>query len=509
MFIDIFMIVPSSTILSTIVWVILLMIALYISRNSVHNSILSFSEAVHNYFRLSARSVKLLRTILIVRNREVLLAQGRETSERIIEREFERIDETVNKDLSSYPALHRHLNEEITIIDESFKKSTVVPPAPPEWVSAVETIAKIPTSKGDSTVGNILQTIHKSLEKSCTSALVEYRKSSREHNRLLQKIMPQWRNVAKNLQQVDKSINSLLARSVTIDRLINDYENILKGSDKALRTLSSSSMTQFFIATFVLIIAAGGGFINFQLIARPMSEMVGGSNILMGFKTSNIAALVIILVEISLGLFLMESLRITRLFPIIGALNDNLRIKMAWITFAFLFLLASVEAGLAYMREILMQDSQATLALLSDTGGVEVVENSALWITTASQMGLGFILPFALTFVAIPLEAFIHSIRTIIGIFAVSLLRILEWLLRLIGNIFRSFGKIFVHLYDLLIFLPLSIEKLIVTRISPDKSTASVTTKTTKVNKSAPSSNVTKKVISKPSTSKSKVGTKT
>ena len=33
-----------------------------------------------------------------------------------------------------------------------------------------------------------------------------------------------------------------------------------------------------------------------------------------------------------MGLFLMESLRITRLFPVIGALPDKTRVRMIWIT---------------------------------------------------------------------------------------------------------------------------------------------------------------------------------
>ena len=48
-----------------------------------------------------------------------------------------------------------------------------------------------------------------------------------------------------------------------------------------------------------------------------------------------------------MGLFLMESLRITRLFPVIGALPDKMRVRMLWVTFSILVLLASVEAGLA------------------------------------------------------------------------------------------------------------------------------------------------------------------
>jgi len=260
---------------------------------------------------------------------------------------------------------------------------------------------------------------------------------------------------------VDKNVNSLLDRSKVIDRHMDNYENILKKTDRAERELSSSSMTQFFIAAFVLMIAVGGAIINFNLIARPMSEMVGGTARLMGFQTSNIAALVIILVEVAMGLFLMESMRITRLFPVIGALNDKLRVKMIWISLTILTILASVEAGLAFMREIMMQDAAATRAALRGGEITEISQGSFLWITTAAQMGMGFILPFALTFVAIPLESFVHSFRTVIGVVTVGAMRAIAWFLRLIGDISKFTSNTFVHTYDLIIFLPLWIEKVV------------------------------------------------
>ena len=77
--------------------------------------------------------------------------------------------------------------------------------------------------------------------------------------------------------------------------------------------------------------------------------------------------------------------------------------------------MASIEAGLAYMREVLLQDELATSALLRGDDGSAAV-NEHLWITTAAQMGMGFILPFALVFVAIPLETFVHSLRTVLGL---------------------------------------------------------------------------------------------
>jgi hypothetical protein len=289
-------------------------------------------------------------------------------------------------------------------------------------------------------------------------------------------MMPHWRSVKRVLGEVDRNISSILERATKIGRYMNDYEEILKGSDRATRILSSSAMSQFFVSAFVLAIAVGGAMVNFTLIARPMAEMVGGQNFIGGFKVSEISAIVIILVEISMGLFLMESLRITRLFPVIGALNDKLRVRMIWITFGFLFILASVEAGLAFMREILMEDELATSAMLRGDATTVIATADFAWITTAAQMGMGFILPFALVFVAIPLETFVHSTRTVVGTLAVMLLRAVAFTLRLAGNIVRYSGKIVVNFYDLIIFGPLWLENTITKKMSTvEKKTISTT----------------------------------
>ncbi|HEB86401.1 MAG TPA: hypothetical protein ENI68_05215 [Gammaproteobacteria bacterium] len=453
---DVFMLFQSP-VMSGFAWFFILTTVFYIARIHAHQAIYAFTRVIHNAMRLTAQSVRQAERRMMNRNTEVLLTQGREATEHIIEREFERINDTVQKDLSEYPALHRLLSEKITQINEDYQESTDVPPAPPGWVKAVEAVAKIPGSKADTMVGHVLGDIHQSMIKANARATEEYRKTSHKRHQLLSNMMPHWRKVSRTLAQVDKNINSLLLRSVSIDRHMEEYENIQAGSERAVQHLSSSSLTQFFISAFVLAIAVGGAMINFNLIARPMSEMVGGTSQIMGFHTSEIAALVIILVEIAMGLFLMESLRITRLFPLIGALNDKLRVKMIWITFGILLTLACVESGLAYMRELLMQDAAATRALLRGDG-VEVIKSSYLWITTAAQMGMGFILPFALTFIAIPLESFIHSLRTVMGIVVVALLRSLNWLLRLAGNIARFSGAMLVNFYDLFIFAPLWIE---------------------------------------------------
>ena len=364
----------------------------------------------------------------------------------------------MRKDLANYSALHRSLDESISRIEDDHQESVNVPPDPPGWVKAVEAIAKIDEREGRFGVGNILNDIHKSLVRAHKEAMIAYQSTSAKRHALLRKMRPEWRQIQESLAKVGKNVDSLLARSVTIDRLMQEYEDIVRGHDRAVSVLSSSSLVNFFVSAFVLAIAIGGAAINFSLIARPMAEMVGGTSVIGGFRTADIAALVIILVEISMGLFLMESLRITRLFPVIGALPDKLRVRMAWITFTILLLLASVEAGLAYMREVLLHDSLATSALLRGDIAATAT-NQYLWITTAAQMGMGFILPFALTFVAIPLETFVHSLRTVVGLIGIGMLRFTALALRVLGNVSLYLGVLFEQLYDLPLFVPLWLEQ--------------------------------------------------
>jgi len=441
-------------VLSALLWIVLVVATLYFARPTAHKLILVAGSSLHKMFRVASVSVTGAEKKLADRNREVLLAAGREAKERIVEREFDRINETVRKDLANYSALHRSLSESIGRIEQDHKDAVDVPPDPPGWVNAVKAVANIDSREGRVGIGNVLSDIHKSLVKAHKEAMVMYREASSKRHELLRKMRPEWRQIEQTLNKVGKNVDSLIGRSVTIDRHMQEYEDIVKGEDRAVSVLSSSSLVYFFVSLGVLLIALGGATINFSLIARPMAEMVGGTSLIGGFKTADIAALVIILVEISMGLFLMESLRITRLFPVIGALPDKTRVRMIYITFTMLFLLASVEAGLAYMREVLLHDELATSALLRGDGDVAVTGNF-MWITTAAQMGMGFILPFALTFVAIPLETFVHSLRTVIGLLAIGILRFMSLALRLAGSAFRYLGVLLTQLYDLPLFIPL------------------------------------------------------
>jgi hypothetical protein len=435
-------------VLSVLLWMILAMVVMYLARSQVHQAIRAVSRVLANAMRLAAYAVHMGEQRLDRRNKEVLLAEGAEQVEREVEREFYRIEAVIQRDLQGYPTLHRNMSDLITRIDEDYRQSTETPPSPPAWIDAVETVTKLPDS-GDKMVAGILSEVHKTVNRQHKQTMAEFRKQSSARQGLLKKMAPFWRKLSHTVEDVGKTITGLHERAALIDRKMADYEAILANSDRMERRLSSSSMTQFFIAGLVLLIAIGGAVINFNLIALPMSEMVGGGSYIGPFKTSNVAAMVIILVEVVMGLFLMESLRITRLFPIIGMLDDKMRRRMIWISFAILLTLASIESALAFMRDRIAADIEALRQTLA---GVEAVQGRQSWIPMVGQMVLGFVLPFALTFVAIPLESFIHSARTVLGVFVAGVLRVVAVILRLIGNIALYLGNVVISFYDLLIF---------------------------------------------------------
>src|SRR5690348_6104133 len=451
---------PGNVALSVLTLAVLAMAVLYAARKPMHELIRSVGHALGGPLRMAGHWLSRTADDIHYRNRAVLLAHGRKEVGQRIEREFERLGALVTRDLQGYPTLQRKLLDEITRIEEDYKKCGEVPPPPPDWTEAVKAVAGI-KSAGSELVLKVLEEIKRSVAGIHDKAISEYRKAYESRHRILEGFMPFWRSVDKNLAQVEKTLAGLQASVTTVDGHMAKYEAINAGTDKAEHALTVSAFTQFAISAFVVAIAAGGAFINFKLIALPRSEMVGAGDYIAGaLRTSEVAALVIIFVEASMGLFLLEAMRITHLFPRIANLNDRLRRRMLWIALTLLVTLAGVEAALALMRDMLIAAKQA---LLQSLAAVQAAPTEG-WvgrIPTAGQMLLGFMLPFALAFIAVPLESLIHSSRTVGGVLLLALVRATALALRLVGQAVRHASRVLIRLYDVTIVLPLLVEHLV------------------------------------------------
>ncbi|TMH63119.1 MAG: hypothetical protein E6H57_17625 [Betaproteobacteria bacterium] len=451
---------PDNVPLSMLALVVVGMAFMYAARRPMHDLFRALGHMVGAPLRMAGRWLAAAAAEMNQRNKAVLLAHGRQEVGQRVEREFERLGAIVTRDLQGYPTLQRKLLDEITRIEEDYKKCGEVPPPPPDWTDAVAAVANV-KSAGNELVLRVLEEIKRSVTGIHDKAIGEYRKAYETRHRILGSFMPFWRSVDKNLAQVEKNLASLQSSVTTVDAHMAKYEQINAGTDKAQHALTVSAFTQFAIALLVMAVAAGGAFINFKLIALPMSEMVGaGDYITSALRTSEVAALVIIFVEASMGLFLLEAMRVTHLFPRIASLNEVLRRRMLWIAFALLVTLAGVEAALALMRDMLIADKQALLQSLS-TVQAGPTEGWVGRIPTAGQMLLGFILPFALAFIAIPLESLIHSARTVGGVLLTVLVRALALVLRVAGQAVRQASRVLIRLYDVAIVLPLLAERLV------------------------------------------------
>ncbi|MEQ9561617.1 MAG: hypothetical protein RLN69_03790, partial [Woeseiaceae bacterium] len=191
-------------VVSALLWIVLVVTALYVARPAAHKFILASGNSLHKLLRIAAQSVAKAESSLCERNREVLLATGREAKERIIEREFDRINETVRKDLASFSALHRNLSESIDRIESDHNEAVDVPPDPPGWVKAVQAVAAMDSKDSRVEVGGVLSDIHKSLVKAHKEAMQAYHEASGKRHALLRKMRPEWREIQQTLGKVGK-----------------------------------------------------------------------------------------------------------------------------------------------------------------------------------------------------------------------------------------------------------------------------------------------------------------
>jgi hypothetical protein len=451
---------PDHVALSVLVLFLMATIFLYAARTPAHSVIHSLCNLGAHSLRYAGRWLLLTAASLRERNRTVLLAHGEEDVTAQIEREFERVENLIRKDLAEYPALQRKLMEALTRIENDYHKCGDIPPPPPEWVEAMSSMAKI--KSGGEIASRLLEDMQKTIQKIHDKSVAEYRKSYESRHKILKEAMPQWRSVEKIAKDIDGKMITLNENVKSIDSHMSRYEEMRAKSDKIEHALTVSSFVQVGISALVMCIAAGGAFINFKLIALPMSEMVGASDYMTdNLRTSDVAALVIILMEASMGLFLLESLRITHLFPKMSSMNDRMRRRITWAALILLLILASIESSLALMRDMLVADKAALLHSLSEMPQ-QATNGWFQRIPMAGQMILGFILPFALAFVAIPLETLVYSLRNASGAVLVVLMRGISFALRFGSLIFKQLGRILTNVYDILIVLPLMVERIVV-----------------------------------------------
>lgn len=217
------------------------------------------------------------------------------------------------------------------------------------------------------------------------------------------------------------------------------------------------------VFALVLTLAVGvAGWLNFALLERPMMEILGDSYRVMGVPVYRLAALAIIVLEVAVGMVLLEALGGTTMFPALEQLERKraLRITVVIVLAIALVVLAVIEAALALTRDEISRLERELIGTLSGAAPSPTAQNVGD-LARYAQAAFGFVIPFAMAFLGFAIEMLIRNGRIVLQTIVTQLLLALGFLARLVAHLAQGLTSLAVALYDMLIFLPLFVEHVV------------------------------------------------
>ncbi|MFQ5416885.1 MAG: hypothetical protein ACE5FL_07545 [Myxococcota bacterium] len=447
---------PGNPALSLLLVLVLSMVFLWAAREPMLEMLRSLGKNLQNGFGAAARWCASAADGLQARSRESLLAAAELELHGKLDRELQRIDATFSEKVGQYSTLHRRLDDLLRHLDADCRKCGDSPPDVPGWSAAVEAVASIPTAM-DPNVKKVLEGIEGSMRDAEKKALKTYRNDTARRHRILNGMRPNWKAVQGLMARMQDSVAKVLATTSKIDRYVDEYGSVVKERESGARIAVYSAFKPFFISLLVLSVSLGGAFVNFQLIALPMSELVPAGARIGGLPVATVSALVLVLMEAAVGIFLMDMLGITELFPKLSNVELSRRRLILFLSAGGLFFLASVESSLAILREQIVEaDAALKLSLAGSTVVARPADSS---IPVIGQAVLGFVLPWILAMIAIPLEMLLDSGRHVLAQLGVGALRAVGHTAQVLAHLVRSLTNAIPSVYDVYVAIPLRIER--------------------------------------------------
>jgi len=454
-----FYFLPEMPGVSIAVWIVASMVFLFLAREPVHKMINAFSDATAGGLRKLAEWTKNAAQAMREKDRKVLLESGAAKIQGEILQEFSKIDMANTKSLAGYPKLQLRLDDNISQIERDYKECGQVTPEAPGWSEVIESIGRAQGSTSDRIIENMLSEIHKSAVDGEKKALSEFRDVAAKRHKILGSMAPVWKRVEKLGKEINSQVEKVMENGRNIEKYMARYEKISAAEPESIDMLSSKVTKLFIISLIVICVGLVGAFINFNLIALPMSELVPAGVRVAGMAVSEVSALVIVALELVLGIFMFEAIGVTHTFPQISNMTRGKRkIILFGCLFGLLFL-SSVEASLAILRENLAAAKSALDISLAGESAT-VTDNINSQITLIGQALLGFVLPWILAVIAIPLEMFIEASQHAFAKIYTILITLLCHLANAIAYLIEGFFKILAHLFDIYIIIPVQIANL-------------------------------------------------
>jgi hypothetical protein len=419
--------------------IIIAIAVMYLVRDRAHKAIAQLGHAGQRQLRLFARACATLGDALRVRNREVMLALQTEITRRQLEWDFQRVAAAVEQDMTKFQHLERAINEHITLLGEDFERSTQVPPAAPGWIGAVDAIAKLQLDTHPEPVGRILQDIHNSVQDQQREVMREYRWAVNARHKILADMRPLWRRLSRQVTAVGKDSRDLLARIHRVDTQMAAFRELCANrADVRVESFLARWLVALVLASSAAVVAV----LNTHLLQQPLTVLFAQSSGTLPMLT----AAVFTLAMMAMSLLVSECAHITRLLPLLDGLPRRNRILFSTVATLVMLALIGGESAL----------------LASSHGDV-----APGWVQPMAVWGLasaGVVVPLVLALLSPAIESLLATSRPVLMSFAIALLSLTTIALRLTGRLWRELARLAHHVYDLLLFLPLSVEAAIAKR---------------------------------------------
>ena len=444
---------------SIAVWIVASMAFLFLAKEPVHKMLQACSDATAGGLRKLSEWMKKTTEAMREKDRKVLLESGVAKIQGEILQEFSKIDMANTKALAGYPKLQLRLDDSISQIERDYEECGQVTPQAPGWSEVIESISRAQGANNDRIIEKMLAEIHKSAVDGEKKALSEFRDATSKRHKILSSMASVWKRIEKLGKEINGKVDKVMENSKNIENYMTRYEKISAAEPESVDMLSSKVTKLFIISAIVIFVGLVGAFINFNLIALPMSELVPAGVRVAGMQVSEVSALVIVALELVLGIFMFEAIGVTHTFPQISNMTRGKRKIILFGCLLGLLFLSSVEASLAILRESL---AEAKTALDISLAGelAATVQNANSNITVIGQAALGFVLPWILAVIAIPLEMFIEASQHAFARFYTILITLLCYLATAIAYLIEGLFNILVHVFDIYIIVPTQIANL-------------------------------------------------
>jgi hypothetical protein len=447
--------------------IIVVMAVLYLARWHAHRLFRDSAAFIAYLCRRLARASRHGGRVNQRRARGAVIQIAREAMERRISRQTQQLTATLARDLASFPHLHRQLHEQIRRVDEDFRNTVEAPPTPPEWIEAIETITRLP-AREDPSVSRMLEDLRATLDRACHEALLAYRAASQRRHRVLKRMQPLWRRMDRGLGSLDYTMRRLQSQTQRLDEQIDAYSALVSSRGSTSRRIASSLGPRSLLSMMALTAIGLAAVVSFHLIASPLEAMAPATESLGAVPFTHVLATSILVLLGASGGVLLETVGVTRLFPEASWGNPNTRRGIALAAGLLATALVFAIAGLAWTRDYLMALGATSVTwepgILLDNQPIFRQQGPATfqWLPALLHGLIATGLALAVATVAAPLEAFMRQAR-VLGLGAVS---VVCYGIALIGEILASavvqMRRILATIYDLVIILPLGIERGIV-----------------------------------------------